>query len=175
MEVGQAVQLAPYPGEQLGRVIRVLHLYEQDGAGPQASMHADGHEYEWPMVRCCHVSPCCFLASRCPCLSTASFAARCDEGTWSLGQRQEETLHCSNQSLRAACLQATVYGMDVSASQLFWTDKQHHGINLAAFVEKVEVKHCPPGSRRGPSADPQQLYCCYTWDHVRNQLTPCSA
>ena len=84
-------------------------------------------------------------------------------------------LHCGSQSLKVARVQATVYGMDFSASQLFWTDKQQHGINLAAFVAKVEVKHCPPGSRRGPFADLQQLSCCYAWDHIRNQLTPCSA
>ena len=83
MEVGQAVQLAPYPGEQLGRVIRVLHLYEQDGAGLRASMHADGHEYEWPMVRCCNVSPCYFFASVWPCLNTGNLAAEGRQSTWS--------------------------------------------------------------------------------------------
>ena len=62
VEVGQAVQLAPYPGEQQGRVIRVLQLYEQDSAGHRASMLADGNVYEWPMVRrcCCCLLPCWF-------------------------------------------------------------------------------------------------------------------
>ena len=50
--------------------------------------------------------------------------------------------------------------------------QQQHGINLAAFVSKLEVKHCAPGSRREPSADPKQLVCCYNWDHVHNRLTP---
>ena len=65
--------------------------------------------------------------------------------------------------------------MDFPAKQLFWTDQQQHGINLAAFVCKIEVKHCPPGSRREPSADPNQLVCCYNWDHVHNCLNPCTA
>ena len=57
VEVGQAVQLVPGPGEQQGRVMRVLHLYEQASAGPRRAMHADGSLYEWPLVR----SLCCRL------------------------------------------------------------------------------------------------------------------